>query len=127
MSRLAVIILVSLTTIGPRECCNSEVYRGAGSEEDVTNEGREGDGCTVGKLIEKANRNLGQEHSFERIMTNNLDTSYDYNSVMHYGRDAFSRNGQPTIVPIPDVNVPVWRAEEMSANDILRNNRLYCD
>ncbi|XP_028331840.1 high choriolytic enzyme 1-like [Gouania willdenowi] len=67
----------------------------------------------------------GQEHNFDRIATNNLGTPYDYNSVMHYSRFAFSRNGQPTIVPIPDPNVSIGRANQMSANDILRVNRLY--
>ncbi|KPP56950.1 hypothetical protein Z043_125384 [Scleropages formosus] len=67
----------------------------------------------------------GQEHNFRRIDTNNLKTPYDYNSVMHYGRFAFSRNGQATIVPIPNSNVAIGRAMEMSPNDVLRINRLY--
>ncbi|XP_040889485.1 low choriolytic enzyme-like [Toxotes jaculatrix] len=67
----------------------------------------------------------GQEHNFRKIQTNNLGTPYDYNSVMHYSRFAFSRNRQPTIVPIPDENVPIGRATQMSPNDILRVNRLY--
>ncbi|XP_056881373.1 hatching enzyme 1.2-like [Takifugu flavidus] len=67
----------------------------------------------------------GQEHNFRRINTNNLGTPYDYNSVMHYGRFAFSRNNQPTIVPIPNQNVSIGRATQMSPNDILRINRLY--
>ncbi|XP_059204928.1 high choriolytic enzyme 1-like [Centropristis striata] len=68
----------------------------------------------------------GKEHAFDKVQTNNLNTPYDYNSVMHYGRDAFSRNGQPTIIPIPDENVCIGRATKMSPNDILRVNRLYC-
>lgn len=67
----------------------------------------------------------GQEHNFRKINTNNLGTPYDYNSVMHYGRFAFSRNRQPTIVPIPNPNVEIGRATQMSRNDILRVNRLY--
>uniref|UniRef100_A0A3P9DTX0 Metalloendopeptidase n=1 Tax=Maylandia zebra TaxID=106582 RepID=A0A3P9DTX0_9CICH len=67
----------------------------------------------------------GMEHNFRKINTRNLDTPYDYNSVMHYGRFAFSRDREPTIVPIPDENVAIGRATEMSANDILRVNRLY--
>lgn len=69
----------------------------------------------------------GQEHNFDKVQTNNLGTPYDYNSVMQYGRFAFSRNRQPTIVPIPDPNVAIGEATEMSANDILRVNRLYCN
>uniref|UniRef100_A0AAQ5Z216 Metalloendopeptidase n=1 Tax=Amphiprion ocellaris TaxID=80972 RepID=A0AAQ5Z216_AMPOC len=67
----------------------------------------------------------GMEFNFRRINTRNLGTPYDYNSVMHYGRFAFSRNRQPTIVPIPNENVAIGRATTMSATDILRVNRLY--
>ncbi|KAI5616978.1 six-cysteine containing astacin protease 1 precursor, partial [Silurus asotus] len=68
----------------------------------------------------------GDENNFKKVNTNNLNTPYDYNSVMHYGRCAFSKNDKPTIVPIPDNNVPIGLATEMSPNDILRVNRLYC-
>ncbi|KAM7406611.1 hypothetical protein PAMP_000981 [Pampus punctatissimus] len=67
----------------------------------------------------------GMEFNFRKIQTRNLGTPYDYNSVMHYSRFAFSRNRQPTIIPIPDNNVAIGRAVEMSPNDILRVNRLY--
>ncbi|KAM9318153.1 hatching enzyme 1.2-like [Pholidichthys leucotaenia] len=67
----------------------------------------------------------GMEFNFRKINTNNLGTRYDYNSVMHYGRFAFSRNRQPTIIPIPNQNVPIGRATQMSPTDILRLNRLY--
>uniref|UniRef100_A0A8C6SAK4 Metalloendopeptidase n=1 Tax=Neogobius melanostomus TaxID=47308 RepID=A0A8C6SAK4_9GOBI len=70
-------------------------------------------------------RSLPRFNFLRKVNTNNLGTPYDYNSVMHYGRYAFSRNGQPTIVPIPNPNVCIGRATEMSANDILRVNRLY--
>ncbi|KAI5088549.1 nephrosin isoform 2 precursor [Silurus meridionalis] len=64
--------------------------------------------------------------AFNRIATNNLNTPYDYNSVMHYHRFAFSKNNEPTIIPIADNNVPIGLATEMSSNDILRVNSLYC-
>lgn len=67
----------------------------------------------------------GLEFAFSKIETRNLGTPYDYNSVMHYGRFAFSRNREPTIVPIPDNDVTIGRAERMSPVDILRVNRLY--
>ncbi|KAJ8247525.1 hypothetical protein GJAV_G00247380 [Gymnothorax javanicus] len=67
----------------------------------------------------------GQEHNFRKIRTNNLGTPYDYGSVMHYGRYAFSRNRQPTIVPIRNKNAQIGRARKMSRNDIIRVNRLY--
>ncbi|XP_035537981.1 low choriolytic enzyme-like [Morone saxatilis] len=67
----------------------------------------------------------GMEHNFRKIQTRNLGTPYDYNSVMHYGRFAFSSNREPTIIPIPDGNVAIGRATQMSPIDILRVNRLY--
>ncbi|XP_073692129.1 six-cysteine containing astacin protease 1 [Garra rufa] len=68
----------------------------------------------------------GQEHNFDKIKTNNLKTAYDYSSVMHYGRFAFSKNRQSTIIPLPDSNISIGQPEKMSSNDILRVNRLYC-
>ncbi|KAF4071941.1 hypothetical protein AMELA_G00268680 [Ameiurus melas] len=67
----------------------------------------------------------GKEHNFNKKATLNQETSYDYNSVMQYHKTAFSKNGQPTMIPIPDPNVPFGTASEMSQTDILRLNRLY--
>uniref|UniRef100_A0A4W6FH49 Metalloendopeptidase n=1 Tax=Lates calcarifer TaxID=8187 RepID=A0A4W6FH49_LATCA len=57
--------------------------------------------------------------------TLNLNTPYDYISVMQYDRDAFSVNGLPTMVPIPDPSVQFGEATQMSRNDVIRVNRLY--
>ncbi|XP_008308558.3 low choriolytic enzyme-like isoform X2 [Cynoglossus semilaevis] len=67
----------------------------------------------------------GMEHNFNKIATLNQGTPYDYNSVMQYHRTAFSKNGQPTMVPIPNANVSFGTAREMSRNDIARLNTLY--
>ncbi|XP_026070982.1 high choriolytic enzyme 1-like [Carassius auratus] len=67
-----------------------------------------------------------QEHNFKKRRTNNLGTPYDYNSVMHYSRYAFSKNNEPTMIPIPDRNAVIGEARKMSPNDIRRLNRLYC-
>ncbi|KAJ4919846.1 hypothetical protein JOQ06_023063 [Pogonophryne albipinna] len=67
----------------------------------------------------------GMEHNFNKIATLNQGTPYDYNSVMQYFRTAFSKNGQPTMIPIPDANVSIGNAREMSRNDISRLNTLY--
>uniref|UniRef100_A0A8B9K3W3 Metalloendopeptidase n=1 Tax=Astyanax mexicanus TaxID=7994 RepID=A0A8B9K3W3_ASTMX len=64
--------------------------------------------------------------TFDRhINTLNQGTAYDYNSVMQYHRTAFSKNGQATMVPIPNSNVSFGQATQMSQNDITRINRLY--
>ncbi|XP_059209603.1 high choriolytic enzyme 2-like [Centropristis striata] len=65
----------------------------------------------------------GNERNFVKVATNNLDTPYDFQSVMHYSKFAFSRNGSPTIVS--KTGGDFGRATEMSANDIARINRLY--
>uniref|UniRef100_A0AAV2MQ25 Metalloendopeptidase n=1 Tax=Knipowitschia caucasica TaxID=637954 RepID=A0AAV2MQ25_KNICA len=67
----------------------------------------------------------GMEHNFRKITTLNQGTSYDYGSVMQYHRTAFSKNGQPTMVPIPNSNVHLGGAREMSASDKKRLNSLY--
>lgn len=45
--------------------------------------------------------------------------------VCFASRYAFSKNNQPTMVPIPNQNVPFGKATQMSQNDINRLNRLY--
>ena len=45
---------------------------------------------------------LGTENNFEKasaLTTSAFGVGYDYGSVMHYSANAFSKNGQPTIVP----------------------------
>ncbi|KAE8296935.1 Low choriolytic enzyme [Larimichthys crocea] len=67
----------------------------------------------------------GMEHNFRKIATLNQGTPYDYNSVMQYHKYAFSKNNQPTMLPIPNSNVSFGNAKEMSRNDIARLNKLY--
>ena len=49
---------------------------------------------------------------------------YDYGSVMHYGANAFSRNGQPTITP--HRSVKIGQREGLSAFDWAHVKRAYC-
>ncbi|XP_036406889.1 high choriolytic enzyme 1-like, partial [Megalops cyprinoides] len=65
-------------------------------------------------------------YNFQKQDTNNLNTPYDYSSIMHYGRSAFSTQyGQETITPIPDPNQPIGQRRNLSDLDIQRINRLY--
>jgi len=53
---------------------------------------------------------------------------YDIRSIMHYSSTAFSRNGQPTILPI-DQNVPasnLGQRNGLTANDLQHVTTLYC-
>ncbi|XP_032894457.1 low choriolytic enzyme-like [Amblyraja radiata] len=72
------------------------------------------------KVIEEA------RYNFIKLNTNNLGMPYDYNSVMHYGRYAFSKDGQSsTIVPKPDPQTTIGQRFGMSTLDINKVNKLY--
>ncbi|KAK2839705.1 hypothetical protein Q5P01_013445 [Channa striata] len=67
-------------------------------------------------------------HNFKKQVTNNLNSPYDYSSVMHYGRYAFSDGGGPTIIPKPDPYIPIGQRDGPSALDLHKINVLYdCD
>ncbi|XP_062380295.1 hatching enzyme 1.2-like [Sardina pilchardus] len=71
------------------------------------------------------NINRRMVYNFQKQYTNNLNTPYDYSSVMHYGSTAFSTNGRETITPIPNPNVKIGQRRGMSSIDIQRINKLY--
>ncbi|CAM4657569.1 unnamed protein product [Leuciscus chuanchicus] len=64
--------------------------------------------------------------NFQIQNTNNQNTTYDYGSIMHYGRTAFTnQTGKETITPIPNAMVEIGQRQDMSNIDILRINKLY--
>ncbi|XP_026090902.1 high choriolytic enzyme 1-like isoform X2 [Carassius auratus] len=65
-------------------------------------------------------------YNFQIKDTDTLNTPYDYNSIMHYGRSSFAiQSGLETIVPIPNPLVQIGQRQELSAIDIQRINQLY--
>jgi hypothetical protein len=42
-------------------------------------------------------------HNFAKTKFSGLYIRYDYGSIMHYGKFAFTRNGQPTIMPTVNI------------------------
>uniref|UniRef100_A0AAY5KMH6 Metalloendopeptidase n=2 Tax=Esox lucius TaxID=8010 RepID=A0AAY5KMH6_ESOLU len=76
-------------------------------------------------VINWSNIDPDNSFNFDKTQTNNLNTPYDYGSVMHYDNTAFSINGQDTITPIPYPNVPIGQRVGLSSTDILKINRLY--
>ena len=72
------------------------------------------------------NINRDMAYNFYKQYANNLDTPYDYSSIMHYGKTAFSiRSGQDSITAIPDADVEIGQRKGMSDIDVLRINKLY--
>ncbi|KAI3370984.1 hypothetical protein L3Q82_023633 [Scortum barcoo] len=75
----------------------------------------------------KENVLKGHDYNFNKVNTLNQETPYDYGSVMHYSRLAFSKdNYSPTMAAVPDSNIVFGVARKMSQNDIDRINLLYC-
>lgn len=70
----------------------------------------------------------GLEEVFEKVnpdTTSQFDVPYDYGSIMHYHGNAFSFNGEPTIVPLRE-GVRLERHNPLSKMDILRIQNMYC-
>ncbi|XP_048857816.1 hatching enzyme 1.2-like isoform X2 [Brienomyrus brachyistius] len=74
--------------------------------------------------------NIWKEHvqKFEKYKTNNLDTPYDYASIMHFGKYAYSEDGDPTIIPKGNLGAQLGQRFAPSELDKFKINKLYkCD
>ncbi len=66
----------------------------------------------------------GMQHNFSKHVSDGQDMQvYDYNSIMHYPRWAFSKNGKDTIVP--KIDVEIGQRGELSEGDIAAIVALY--
>uniref|UniRef100_A0A8D9F357 Metalloendopeptidase n=1 Tax=Cacopsylla melanoneura TaxID=428564 RepID=A0A8D9F357_9HEMI len=88
-----------------------------------------------------------KKHNFMKYSTSEImdfNVLYDFNSIMHYGRQAFSKNNKDTIVPhvshkqihkndkdtiVPhDPKAKIGQQHMLSEKDILKINKMYkCD
>jgi len=71
---------------------------------------------------------VGQEHNFAKYSrgeADDINSIYDENSIMHYGKFAFSKNGKPTIQSIGDKNRELGQRRSVSKEDIIQLNALY--
>ena len=75
--------------------------------------------------IKWANIEAASVHNFNQHITDGDDVgAYDYGSIMHYPRKAFSKNGQDTIVPINPPGAAIGQRDGLSAGDISAANSL---
>jgi hypothetical protein len=77
--------------------------------------------------IDFENIQPNREHNFNKYssdVTDTLGLPYDYNSVMHYSKTAFSINGLPTIIT-KDPNAWIGQRNGLSAIDIQEIRRYY--
>ncbi len=71
-----------------------------------------------------ANIEAGREHNFNQHITDGDDIgAYDFGSIMHYERAAFSSNGQDTIVPLG--GQAIGQRTGLSAGDIAAVRAMY--
>jgi hypothetical protein len=67
----------------------------------------------------------GTEHNFDQHITDGDDVGeYDYGSIMHYPRTAFSKNGNATITPVDTVAV-IGQRSGLSTRDIAAIHIIY--
>lgn len=129
---------------GPPTVFQSRVGR-QGGEQIVTL----GSGCTVGSTIHEIGHAVGlwheqsredrntfvtivsanivpeAIHNFDRHVLDGDDLGgYDYGSIMHYPRKAFSKNGQDTIVPTK-VGAVIGQRDGLSKGDIASLRKMY--
>ncbi|XP_073529548.1 astacin-like metalloendopeptidase [Phyllobates terribilis] len=72
------------------------------------------------------NIDRGNYGNFDMAEGNTFNLPYDYTSVMHYHRFAFSlRDSLSTIVPKPDAYVPIGQRSGMSSLDVMKINANY--
>uniref|UniRef100_A0A1B6F4X2 Metalloendopeptidase n=1 Tax=Cuerna arida TaxID=1464854 RepID=A0A1B6F4X2_9HEMI len=64
---------------------------------------------------------------FNSSQTSSYGVPYDYSSIMHYSKYAFSRNGNPTITPLIR-GVQIGQRRHLSEGDATKINLMYdCD
>lgn len=71
--------------------------------------------------------NIDDEHryNFDQHLTDGRDFGdYDYQSIMHYGAYAFSKNGKKTLVPLDD-SIEIGQRNQLSEKDIAAVSAMY--
>lgn len=58
--------------------------------------------------------------------TDPMNVGYDFDSVLHYSPNAFSTNGQPTIVSKQGVKPNMGQRRGFSVGDVQKLNAMYC-
>lgn len=71
--------------------------------------------------------NIAEDHkyNFNQHLHDGKDFgAYDYSSIMHYGPNAFSKNGEKTIVPLIE-EITIGQRNQLSNHDIAAINAMY--
>lgn len=66
-----------------------------------------------------------KQYNFSQHLNDGIDlATYDYQSIMHYGAKAFSKNGEKTIIPL-EKNAQIGQRDALSKYDIEAISRMY--
>ncbi|MET0838397.1 MAG: Dot/Icm T4SS effector Zinc-dependent metalloprotease LegP [Marmoricola sp.] len=72
------------------------------------------------------NIQAGKEHNFNQHISDGDDVgAYDYGSIMHYERTAFTKNGQETVTPINPANAQIGQRVALSEGDLAAVASMY--
>jgi hypothetical protein len=72
------------------------------------------------------NIKAGKEHNFDQHISDGDDVgAYDYGSIMHYERTAFTRNGQETITPTNPPTAQIGQRVALSQGDLAAIATMY--
>ncbi|RVE41921.1 hypothetical protein evm_013435 [Chilo suppressalis] len=74
-------------------------------------------------IVQPARHNFRKYNAFA---VSDFGVGYDYDSVLHYSRRAFSSNGQDTIVP-KQSGAQIGQRAGLSDKDAQKLNKMYCD
>jgi hypothetical protein len=78
--------------------------------------------------VQYQNIEAGKEDNFDIVASSVMIGAYDFGSLMHYGKDAFSKNGQDTIVPKPGYESQASKMGQRdgpSSNDLTAMQNVY--
>jgi hypothetical protein len=76
--------------------------------------------------IQLENVTPGREHNFNQHITDGDDVGpYDYGSIMHYERTAFTRNGRETVTPINPPTATIGQRVGLSPGDMAAVASMY--
>jgi hypothetical protein len=76
--------------------------------------------------IHWANIESGMEHNFNQHVSDGDDVgAYDYGSIMHYPRTAFSKNGNETITPTNPASAQIGQRVALSPGDLAAVSSMY--
>ncbi|KAK3730520.1 hypothetical protein QZH41_005735 [Actinostola sp. cb2023] len=120
-----------LPTLGTRDIEDDDIHSRILAVNDAHRKYQEQDQAKPAIDVEEdiVETNLGQEYNFERHDIGSVDSlglPYDYESIMHYGKKTFTRNGGNTLEIIGNPQGKLGRSgSSFSAYDKTAINALY--